>query len=45
MGIQIGTFEVENETFSVDVADDYKRAIRAMRDDKIFKIYGKHYAN
>jgi len=45
MGISIGTFEVKDETFSVDVEDDYKKAIRAMRDDKIFKIYGERNVN
>jgi len=44
-GMSIGTFEVVNETFSVDIKDDYEKAIRAMRDDDLCKQYIAAYVN
>ncbi len=39
MGMNIGTFLEEDETFSVDVQADYERAVRVMRDDKLYENY------
>ncbi len=44
-GMSIGTFEVEHETFSVDIKDDYERAIRAMRNDDLYRKYAIAYVN
>jgi 3-deoxy-manno-octulosonate cytidylyltransferase (CMP-KDO synthetase) len=38
-GLEIGTFQESKESFSVDVIEDYHRANRYMRDDKVYKRY------
>lgn len=38
-GMNIGTFLETEETFSVDVQTDYERAVRVMRDDKLYEKY------
>ena len=37
--IQIGTFSLNSNTFSVDIKDDYLRAIKAFKKDKFRNAY------
>ena len=39
LGMKIKTFNLRGESFSVDVASDYKKAKYYMKKDKSFKIY------
>jgi 3-deoxy-manno-octulosonate cytidylyltransferase (CMP-KDO synthetase) len=41
LNLSIGTFQVEQESFSVDTREDYERAIRVMRTDPLYKLYEK----
>lgn len=38
-GFKIGTFREDNESFSVDVIEDYLKANREMRSDKVYEKY------
>ena len=37
--LKIGTFSIKSETFSVDIKEDYLKAIEVFRTDKLIKKY------
>ena len=39
IGLKIKTINLKGDSFSVDVAEDYKRAKSQMSKDKFFKLY------
>ena len=39
IGLKIKTISLKGDSFSVDVFDDYKKAIEKFKKDKIFKNY------
>ena len=41
IGLKIKTLELKGDSFSVDVAEDYKKAKNKMKSDKYFKFYNE----
>ena len=39
IGLKIKTINLKGDSFSVDVAEDYKRAKSQMNKDRFFKFY------
>ena len=39
IGLKIKTFELKGDSFSIDILDDYKKAITKFQLDKIFPKY------
>ena len=38
-GLKIGTFAIKSSTFSVDIKEDYLKAIEVFKTDKLIKKY------
>ncbi len=41
IGLKVKTLELKGDSFSVDVAEDYKKAKNKMKSDKYFKFYNE----
>ena len=43
IGLKIKTINLEGDSFSIDIIDDYKKAQKKIKNDKYFKIYKQKY--
>ena len=43
IGLKIKTINLEGDSFSIDIIDDYKKAQKKIKSDKYFKIYKQKY--
>ncbi len=43
LNLKIGTFKTKGTSFSVDILEDYLKASKFLKKDKLFKTYKKYY--